>query len=581
MWFGVILFLAPLVLSLPQSSRTDPSPRGTTVTNDPSIFTLDPDFLITEIPQIREWFWTIEAATGAPDGYQRQMFTVNKMFPGPLIEANEGDTIWVHVTNKLDIGQTIHWHGMLQNGTQYNDGVPGFSQCPIPPGQTYTYQFTINNQYGTYWWHSHYANTLADGIVGGLIVHSVHDPLKLGQDFDEERIIYLSDWVHEQSQVIVADLLSGGYKGSVAPPPVDSVLINGQGRFNCSTVTDGTPCSDLPYPEIHVPSNKRIRFRIIHTGAHESFRLSIDNHQLLVVEADDCPVYGPTVNEIIIHPAQRYSFIVNTTSGSNGDAFWLRSNVALSCLGSTQPQAGLAVFRYVDDVSSATTSEPTTEPWDDLANATAPCVDMDQLYSLTPRVAEDAPTSVSQTNVLSSVFGTFSDVNGHAFSGFAMNGITYQNQINYPLLQQVEEDVPINSSLVANVAFDGIGGGDLIINNLDGFISHPYHLHGRPFFLVARGSGTMDAEGLSNVQVNTNNPLRRDTLLIPGGDWAVLRLLMDDPGVWPLHCHIGWHMSQGKLAAVVIRPDVIKEIDRPSAWLDLCKGTDRNAIGPA
>lgn len=58
---------------------------------------------------------------------------------GPLIEANEGDTIIVHVENNLEIPQSIRecpllwllntdWHGMLQNGTGYMDGVPGFTQ---------------------------------------------------------------------------------------------------------------------------------------------------------------------------------------------------------------------------------------------------------------------------------------------------------------------------------------------------------------------------------------------------------------------------------------------------------------------
>ena len=107
------------------------------------------------------------------------MYAVNNMFPGPLIEANEGDEILVHLTNDLDIPMTIHWHGIYQNGTAFMDGVPGVSQvsdsylsilttqCPIGTGVTFTYRFKVENQYGSYWWHSHYGNTLADGIVGG------------------------------------------------------------------------------------------------------------------------------------------------------------------------------------------------------------------------------------------------------------------------------------------------------------------------------------------------------------------------------------------------------------------------------
>jgi FtsP/CotA-like multicopper oxidase with cupredoxin domain len=76
----------------------------------------------------REYTFDIAPAAAAPDGYPRQIYAVNNQFPGPLIEANEGDWVVVHVNNHLNIGQTIHWHGLLQNGTAYMDGIPGISQ---------------------------------------------------------------------------------------------------------------------------------------------------------------------------------------------------------------------------------------------------------------------------------------------------------------------------------------------------------------------------------------------------------------------------------------------------------------------
>lgn len=41
------------------------------------------------------------------------------------------------------------------------------------------------------------------------------------------------------------------------------------------------------------------------------------------------------------------------------------------------------------------------------------------------------------------------------------------------------------------------------------------------------------------------------------------------PGVWPLHCHIGWHLSEGKLAAIVFQPEAIRSIDQPEEWLEV------------
>jgi FtsP/CotA-like multicopper oxidase with cupredoxin domain len=61
-------------------------------------------FNLTEIPD------------GAPDGYSRRILLINGKFPGPVIEANEGDRIVVHVNNQMTIPSTMHWHGQYQNG---------------------------------------------------------------------------------------------------------------------------------------------------------------------------------------------------------------------------------------------------------------------------------------------------------------------------------------------------------------------------------------------------------------------------------------------------------------------------------
>lgn len=49
------------------------------------------------------WYWlTAVNTTLAPDGYERQVLTWNGTYPGPLIEADWGDTLVIHVTNGLE-----------------------------------------------------------------------------------------------------------------------------------------------------------------------------------------------------------------------------------------------------------------------------------------------------------------------------------------------------------------------------------------------------------------------------------------------------------------------------------------------
>ena len=59
-------------------------------------------------------------------------------FPGPLVEVNSGDELVVNVFNQLPNGTSLHWHGQLQNGTNYMDGTTGITQCPIPPGMNFS-----------------------------------------------------------------------------------------------------------------------------------------------------------------------------------------------------------------------------------------------------------------------------------------------------------------------------------------------------------------------------------------------------------------------------------------------------------
>ncbi|KAL9101310.1 MAG: hypothetical protein Q9163_003422 [Psora crenata] len=82
--------------------------------------------------------------TAAPDGYSKPSILINGQFPGPLIEANWGDEIagkLLTVHNRIEEpkeGTAIHWHGQLQRGTPWMDGVPGVTQCPIAPGSDFT-----------------------------------------------------------------------------------------------------------------------------------------------------------------------------------------------------------------------------------------------------------------------------------------------------------------------------------------------------------------------------------------------------------------------------------------------------------
>jgi iron transport multicopper oxidase len=106
--------------------------------------------------------WAITWVEASPDGFKRPVIGlsslltaactnciigVNHQWPCPTISVNLGDQIVVNVVNELGnetIG--IHFHGQYQTGTATMDGPQGVNQCPILPGESFTYNFTVSRQ---------------------------------------------------------------------------------------------------------------------------------------------------------------------------------------------------------------------------------------------------------------------------------------------------------------------------------------------------------------------------------------------------------------------------------------------------
>jgi FtsP/CotA-like multicopper oxidase with cupredoxin domain len=62
------------------------------------------------------------------------------MIPGPSIDVCEGDKIVVDVLNNMEGEElAIHWHGIFQRKSQYYDGAPFVTQCPITEQSTFRY----------------------------------------------------------------------------------------------------------------------------------------------------------------------------------------------------------------------------------------------------------------------------------------------------------------------------------------------------------------------------------------------------------------------------------------------------------
>ena len=243
--------------------------------------------------------WNLTWVNVAPDGYIRPMIGVNGQWPPPAITLNYGDEMILAITNNLgNESSSIHFHGIFQNKTTFDDGPTFTSQCPIPPGNTFIYQF-VALQVGTYWWHGHHAGQYIDGLRGAFIIKNPSPPYGA---VDNDVIITLSDHYHKQAPDLInyfQSVANTNENGGVEPVP-DANLINNSQNVKFSMVAGQTNL-----------------FRIINMGAVAGQYLQFDGHTMTIVEIDGNYVQPYDVQQLFIAVAQRYAVIVKSKTESS------------------------------------------------------------------------------------------------------------------------------------------------------------------------------------------------------------------------------------------------------------------------
>jgi FtsP/CotA-like multicopper oxidase with cupredoxin domain len=152
---GFVFFFTALIGPCGFLNSTDclvrEQPKPTTFRRPQTDYLLDPRWDFDAAPTTRSYRFTVTDMEVNPDGVYRPMILINGQFPGPLIECNDGDRLVIEVDNQGVNATAFHWHGLFQNGSNWMDGTVGVTQCPIAPGRSFTYDFTISGQHGTYW----------------------------------------------------------------------------------------------------------------------------------------------------------------------------------------------------------------------------------------------------------------------------------------------------------------------------------------------------------------------------------------------------------------------------------------------
>lgn len=122
------------------------------------------------------------------EGKLVEAWAFNRQVPGPTIRVTEGDRVRLVVTNRLPEGTTTHWHGVEVPNRM--DGVPGISQDPIEPGESFVYEFDAKPA-GTHLYHSHFNSLHQEehGLYGMFIAEPKVEVPALRADREEMMLL--------------------------------------------------------------------------------------------------------------------------------------------------------------------------------------------------------------------------------------------------------------------------------------------------------------------------------------------------------------------------------------------------------
>ncbi|CAM6016351.1 unnamed protein product [Sphagnum balticum] len=276
---------------------------------------------------VLEYDWEVGYLAAAPDCAEKMVIAINGQFPSPTIHAVEGDTLVVKLKNNLPTeGVSIHWHGIRQRGTPFYDGSAFVSQCPINPGETFTYKFVVDRA-GTYFYHGHLAMQRAAGLFGSLIVSLPPGKTEPFSYDGGDLSVLLSDWYHKyihQQEVglssipfqFVGDLQGRGkYNCSLDLPPGGSTASSSPDCLQCNATNPA--CAPFVLP---VQPGKTYRLCIGSMATLSSVNFKIENHNLTVVAADGRYVEPFVVDNLDVYSEQSFSVLLTANQDPTQDS---------------------------------------------------------------------------------------------------------------------------------------------------------------------------------------------------------------------------------------------------------------------
>ena len=416
------------------------------------------------------------------------------------LEPEKKEGFHVEVVNQLKVPTSIHWHGLVLPNNM--DGVPFVTQEPIPPGETFQYNFPLK-QSGTYWMHSHYG--LQEQLYNSapLIIWTPEERAKADTQF----VIMLSDFSFTPPGEILKNLESGmtmpKMEGTMKMPAVSAVELLAP-KWDGKTLTHqtvmGEPAEiDVVYdallanrrtadnPDVlPVEPATTVLLRLIAASSATNFFIDTGTLEAELLAVDGKAVKPLKGNYFQLAIAQRMDLRVKIPP--EGGAFPIVAQGE-----GTKRLCGVVLATKGSKIPVLQTS------------AAIPTVALDNTQEKLLEAVEPLMPKPADRNLPAMLGGDMANYT------WTINGAAYPNR----------QSLNVRNGERIEIAFT---------NHTT--MGHPMHLHGHDFQVVE-----IDGEKLSGAL--------RDTVQIP--PHSAIKIVFDanNPGIWAFHCHLLYHMARG------------------------------------
>ncbi|KAL5972585.1 hypothetical protein ACLOJK_039390 [Asimina triloba] len=407
-------------------------------------------------------------------------------------------------------------NGIQQRRNSWQDGVYG-TNCPIPPGQNFTYILQVKDQIGSYFYFPSLAFHKAAGGFGGIkILSRPRIPVPFPDPAGDYTIL-AGDWFKANHTDLRA-ILDGGHN---LPFP-DGLLINGRGA-NGFTFT--------------VEQGKTYRFRVSNVGLTSSINFRIQGHIMKLVEVEGSHTLQNSYSSLDIHLGQTYSFLVTADQPAHDYYIVVSTRFTTPVLTTT------SILRYgysTGGLVGPPPGGPTIQidwslnqarsiRWNLTASGPRPNPQGSYHYGLinpvrTIRLANSAPIiNGKQRYAVNSVSFIPADTPLKVADFFKISGVFNPGSI---------PDNPtwgggyLQTSVMAANFRDYV---EIVFENTEDSVQS-WHIDGYSFFVVGMDGGQWSSQ--SRLSYNLRDTVARCTVQVYPKSWTAIYMALDNVGMW-------------------------------------------------